>query len=556
MSCSVRPKELMWRIVTSAAVISLLAYLVVAACRLAYPYELEWMEGGSVDHVARVLAGAPLYVSPSVAFVPYIYPPLYYYLAALVAKATGCGFLPLRLVSLAASLGVLTLIHALVARESGRRGMGLLAAGLFAATFAASGGWFDLARVDSLFLFLTLGAAWLCRGAPSRARSLGAGVCLALACLTKQTALVIAAPLLLHAAVTRGRRALDLIVPAVALTLGGAVLLDRAHHGWFAYYLLRIPAGHRLLWPELALFWTRDLLPSCGVVLLLALPLLRADLDRARGEGRGFYVALTAGMVTAAWLARLHDGGWLNVLMPAHAALMITGALGADHLLRRRCEWRLRPSLASLVPLVCLIQFGALLYNPRRFVPGAADRDAGDRLVREIAALPGPVYVPQHGWLATLAGKPPHAQGQAVLDILRSGDHVAADGLRRALADSFATHRFAGVVLDDTPALAPEGTDPDWMEKQLAGFYAPTGRLVYAGGEFTPLVGMQTRPATIWTPLAAAAMVAPTSAPGDGPSVDKRLLVGPAELDLLHEAIVRLEGGQRVQLAIRQAHEG
>ena len=35
----------------------LLIFLGTALSRLGYPYELEWMEGGAVDHVRRVIAG-------------------------------------------------------------------------------------------------------------------------------------------------------------------------------------------------------------------------------------------------------------------------------------------------------------------------------------------------------------------------------------------------------------------------------------------------------------------------------------------------------------------
>ena len=71
----------------AAALWYLGAYLVVALARLNYPYDLEWMEGGTLEHVARVLGGRPLYVAPSLEFTPYIYAPLYYYVAAPFAYA-------------------------------------------------------------------------------------------------------------------------------------------------------------------------------------------------------------------------------------------------------------------------------------------------------------------------------------------------------------------------------------------------------------------------------------------------------------------------------------
>ena len=147
-------------------------FLAVALLRLSYPFDLEWMEGGSVDHVVRVLAGQPLYVAPQVTFIPYEYPPLYFWLSAAVARLTGVGYLPLRLVSLVSTLAVFWCLARLVLEETGRWLPGLLAAGLYAATFRASGAWFDLARVDSLLLALFLWGLVIIRTRRSQAGSL------------------------------------------------------------------------------------------------------------------------------------------------------------------------------------------------------------------------------------------------------------------------------------------------------------------------------------------------------------------------------------------------
>ena len=47
--------------------------------------------------VSRLLAGKALYVPPSIDFVPLIYPPLFFYASALIAKIIGLGFGALRL---------------------------------------------------------------------------------------------------------------------------------------------------------------------------------------------------------------------------------------------------------------------------------------------------------------------------------------------------------------------------------------------------------------------------------------------------------------------------
>src|SRR3954447_13449515 len=83
----------------------LVSYVVIALLRLRYPYELEWIEGGFVDLVHRVMDGGPIYNRPNLESIPYIYTPLYYWVSAGFASVMGIGFFPLRLVAFLSSLG-------------------------------------------------------------------------------------------------------------------------------------------------------------------------------------------------------------------------------------------------------------------------------------------------------------------------------------------------------------------------------------------------------------------------------------------------------------------
>ncbi len=86
---------------------------------------------------------------------------------------TGWGFLPLRLVSVVASLVVLAALAALVTQATGRRVAGVAAAGVYAVTYVPSGLAADVGRVDSLVLLpLTL----LGVVAVARARTPAAGL--------------------------------------------------------------------------------------------------------------------------------------------------------------------------------------------------------------------------------------------------------------------------------------------------------------------------------------------------------------------------------------------
>ena len=210
----------------------------MAAHRVGYPFELDWMEGGSVELAARAAAGHSLYVAPSLSFVGWTYPPLYYWTAAAVAKLTGVGFLPLRLVSLTASVVSMATLAWMVWRETGDRVAGIVAAGLFAATFRISGAWFDVGRVDSLFLALTLLALACGRWATGVRGGIGLGILAFLAFFTKQSALLALLPALVYLALTRRRVGIPALVTVLALVLVSTAVLDAATDGWYRYYVI------------------------------------------------------------------------------------------------------------------------------------------------------------------------------------------------------------------------------------------------------------------------------------------------------------------------------
>ena len=140
----------------SLAVVYLIIYLWMAYYRLRYPFDLEWIEGGMVDQVQRLLHGQSMYVAPSISYVPFLYPPIYFYFSALAALLFGIGLFPLRLVSFLASLVSFTTIFLIVRAETKNDWAAILSTGLFVATFRVTGAWLDIARVDSLFLALWL----------------------------------------------------------------------------------------------------------------------------------------------------------------------------------------------------------------------------------------------------------------------------------------------------------------------------------------------------------------------------------------------------------------
>ena len=489
-----RCPDLLRRAVVLTGAFYLGLYAIVALLRVGYPFELEWMEGAVVDHVARVLEGQPLYVAPSVDFVPFIYTPFYYYVSAAVAGVTGLGFVPLRLVSFAASLACFGLIFLLARRESsGSRLAGFIAGALFAATYRSSGAWFDVARVDSLFLALVLAGLFLLRARVTAAGFGAAGVCFALAFLTKQTGLAIALPMMVYALVADRRLGL-LFIGTVAAVIGAATLaLHSAHGGWYLYYTMELATGHGLDKSVALSFWTKDILAPLAIACCLGLLYLLHLWSRRRRRDLSFAAAATAGMVGAAFVSRLHEGGYDNVVMPAHAMIAVLFGAGFHHTMQLiETRWsEQRQRMTGYVYAVCLLQFAVLLYNPLSRLPSAADERAGWALVEQLAARPGEVWTSHHGYLGRMAGRKTHAHEMAVTDVLRGGDGRGVAGALAADIDrALRTGRF-GAVLVDRP----------WFEQVMMTAYEPEGTPVFDDADaFWPVTGLLTRPERLYVP--------------------------------------------------------
>ena len=197
------------------------------------------------------------------AYVPFNYPPLYFWVSALATRVLGDGFLPLRLVSLLSSLACGALLYRLVVFETGRRLAGWVAVGLFFATFRHAGAWLDVARADSFHLALVLASILVLRTRATAAGAVVAGLLIALGFLAKQSAAVVAFPIAVYLFAADARRGVAFTIAATVGIAGSVFALDLASGGWFRYYVFEL-AGRYSAEPGLAArFWTQATSVRC-----------------------------------------------------------------------------------------------------------------------------------------------------------------------------------------------------------------------------------------------------------------------------------------------------
>jgi hypothetical protein len=469
------------------------AFLFVAFSRIGYPFSLEWLEGGSFAQVQRILTGQPLYARPSIDYVAMIYPPLYYYSAAIVARLLGLNFFSLRLVSLISSLGCILLIW-LIIRQNGSSALpALVGAGMFAASYALSGSWYDIARVDMLSLALLLCSTWLLRLGRTSAH-VASGLVFALACLTKQTHLITLAVISLYLLVFERRK-----LPAFSLScltsIGAAYfLLDRLYAGWFRFFVLKLALGsgeYVNVAPATSLetaldFWAGSIALALPVAcLLIAAHVLEGFRQPDRAAGLHFYLACAVGMMGTSW-AVIQVGGYKNDLVPAYAILAILFGLSLQEFAYKQ---PVSLTLRTILFTACAIQFAALHYPIAAQIPSAADLQAGRELVAEIHAQPGPVYVPFHPELTLMAGKAPFASWSPMYQLegnFGGGDLREAGRVKTEFSHAMARRQFGMILLDQ---------DPNWIWGDPDRYYFVSSEPVFKDPHvFWPVTGWQTRP--------------------------------------------------------------
>lgn len=463
----------------------------VALQALGYPYHLEWMEGGSVETAARLLAGESIYPEPSIDYVGYIYTPLYYVFAAASSLLFGETLFACRLVSVLATVGTCALSFLTLRHEGVAVKWAFFAPVLWLATYELSGRWLFLARVDSLFIFFLVASLYGLRFWKSRRLAVATAVLMWLAYLTKQSAAMALFPAGLAVLWLDRRRGFLVGGLFTALAVSSTVALDLATEGWFGYYAFEVAARHEIMGEFFVDFWRHDLF---RVAPLVGLSLIALALMVGRGDDSAtFYGAAMVGALATSWSSRLHSGGVDNVLMPSYLMCCLLAPFGlalVEHRLGRAERRRLGTSPSVLAVLAVIVyQLGVGTYPVDRMLPSEAQYAAGERLMTYLAEVDGEVLMPDYRWLQREAGQPSFGLGMAAKDILRqqSDADPGRDALIASLEAAFAEQRFVEIILSDGA----------FMRRELSRYYCYE-RPMATGPE--PVTGWLLSPSWVWVP--------------------------------------------------------
>ena len=468
---------LLWVAIAAPAIYQLALLTTCISHRIAYPYDLEWMEGGLLDHAQRIADGSGIYVTPSVDFIPYLYTPLYPGLLAALSGLVGIGYTVGRIISVLSLLGIAGVAFASITGPAIRiaradatnrllRGIAIVGAlsaiAVFAAGYPYVEGWYDLVRADTMaILMVTLGvhlcARWarMDSGVRGHARIAVAAALLATAFFAKQTAILYVAWSGVIVFALAWRRAFTFGIVAGVIGLGGAALLNRASGGWFWIYVFKIHQTHDF---NMDRFWLSfgNILwhwPALSIVIAMTIVVVATTAIRRRKlpEAARPFVLWTLTYAVSTIVGAL---GWgtefahFNAYMPAllHGGLAVGAALPALYACVPRDD--LRAPVASLAGIAIAITLFHARWQPKHFEPTAADIAAGNKLIARIAAIPGEVWVPYHPWYSHLAGKHDYVHRMGIRDVTARKPRPIL-----GLSEAISSHKFAAIVFDDRPPL-------------------------------------------------------------------------------------------------------
>ena len=419
--------------------------------RFAYPYPLEWLEPATSDIVSRILSGLPVYCEPTYSYVPSMKASLYYYVVAAVALLLGDSLHAGRLVSILASFGVGFVIWTFIRREGGTRTWSLFGVALFLGAYHLSLDWYDIARLDSLFLLLTMAGAFALRFAR---RPAIAGLAFSAAFFTKQAVLFVIIPMLLLYAFAEPKRVKIAASTAAVLIATGIAGMHLATDGWSTYFLFEVPRHAAFRLDEIARLFAGDILAPLFLALLSTIGLIAKNWKSEPARAL-FYGGLLCGTLLVGLVGRANVAGSPNVFMPAYAVLAVAMPLGLQIILTAWSEGKgLKFAVGVAVHLAAVAQLAILSYDPRHAIPSPHDKEVSEQMLTRLRGIDKRMLIMDDRYFARLLGNQSIGLDYSLTDVILDRSSPVTAKLQQSIIDALRTRQFAGVV--DPPAFIRE----------------------------------------------------------------------------------------------------
>lgn len=409
--------------------------------RINFPLNLETMELLKLQHVKRLLAGLPLYVTPSAEFVPLVYNPLYYYLVLPFTWVGGVNLNAMRFSSIFAAVGAYLLVflavrqgilllrpHHHAARPIGHRfstvgwlaspaWWGFMAVGLMAASFRVMDTYLDNAAADSWTLLTILLGTYLISLQRGRLVNL-IGICVLVAAFwLKQYGAIFTMGAVGYLTWREGWRSWPYWAAALCL---GPLLYFAVPTAWFGaefhYYTWEVPRQ----WAQFSLNGTilrvvKYMIKHFGWLLLSGGLFWLWLLGRHLRELTIWHFLLPFALLSGPYVA-LDPGNNNNVFIPLATWLIIIGVMAIYAFMihsTKAQRWSAPLFLFSL-------SFALVAYQPLSVLIPPSTATSYQELVDALVELDGSVYAPGIGQLQEQDLFYPTAHWVSLIDLIRS----------------------------------------------------------------------------------------------------------------------------------------
>ena len=440
------------------SVLFIITFIIMSIIRMSYPFELEWMEGGSVEHTQRVMNGDGIYVEPGIEFIPYIYTPFYYYISAMFCGIFGVGLFPLRLVSTLSALLTGIFIFLLLKKETDDLFSSIISTGLFFGFYVIGGAWYDLARVDSLFILLFIISIYLLRQKKNNWYYILSAVFAFLSYFTKQSTLLFALFIMIYLILYERKGFWIYSLIFVGLVLVSTIIFNYSTSGWYYFWNYELPAAHRWNIEFTILFFTRDIFEHTGIAVSFAFIYFFINFSNQKSflsknnNTYAFYLFVCIGMFAGSYFSRLHYGGFLNVIIPAYTILSILTGLSYKKI-KDLIEIQQSSEVQNLkynyflifLNLTIVAQFLAVVYDPGLQLPSEKDYISGNKFIQAVKTQNGHVLIPgnTHTYYK-LAGKKNFAHIELINDLYEHNEQYGQKVMNE-FKEHLETHHFSAI---------------------------------------------------------------------------------------------------------------
>ncbi len=479
--------------------------------RLPYPFELEWLEGEILSHALRLLHGQPVYAPPETAFIPQVYPPLYYIFMVPLLKIFSLQFWIPRCISLCSLTGILVFLYYIPIKEGGSRRVGILTAGLFICLYEVNGTWYDIGRNDMLFYFFIIGGCFSLAYISNKKWAIfWAVMCCTLGFYTKQSTPLFLACATLYVFIQDKKHGLIFFLLLASIILSSFLLINYATDGWYLTYTIINPLRHTAKRPHFLSEIRQDLFHELPIFFVLIAAFGLRKMFTVNGKKAFTIWEYTLFPAALCYLiVGPMAGSERNELIPLTLwGCMLLGLFLSElSLPRNRGEWN---SNILVVYILIIFQLLLLLYNPLKHIPAPGSTVKGRAIISMIKNMPREVYIPYHSEYAVMAGKQMIFNGGAFwcYEVTSKKKYYPRD-----LINKIEKKYFSAIILDGTGyyVLLKERRPldnshqlfflGDVLSEAIWKNYEITDTLAYdSPDQFRPMTGYLTRPERILRP--------------------------------------------------------